>query len=208
MTSQEVLSNLLDTVYELEGLLHLAINRDNPPASLSTLIARKAEMIAEVTKSTEFCILAEADETSAPQTEDENQAEPMEAAADEPYEIPTETVAPGYDAVEKYTATSEVAVAPVPETPAPAPTQTPRTVAAPRRDRPRPAFSLNDRYRFRRTLFKGNDAEFSSAIARVAETPTLDEAQAWLYDQLGWDPENDEVRAFMEILENYYRQNR
>ena len=40
---------LLDSVYELEGLLHLAVARDLPPATLTSLIKRKGrEIVAAI----------------------------------------------------------------------------------------------------------------------------------------------------------------
>lgn len=43
------LNALLDSVYELEGLIHLALNRDDIPETLERLIARKGRTVADAT---------------------------------------------------------------------------------------------------------------------------------------------------------------
>ncbi len=44
---KEELKSFLDTIYELEGLVHLAISRDDCTPELMRLIGRKANAIAE-----------------------------------------------------------------------------------------------------------------------------------------------------------------
>ena len=39
--NKEELTGLLDCIYELEGLVHLALSRDDSPEALPELIARK-----------------------------------------------------------------------------------------------------------------------------------------------------------------------
>lgn len=45
---KEELKSFLDTIYELEGLVHLAISRDDCTPELMRLIGRKANAIAEI----------------------------------------------------------------------------------------------------------------------------------------------------------------
>lgn len=68
----------------------------------------------------------------------------------------------------------------------------------------RKAFSLNDRYRFRRELFGGNDADMSDAINLVEAMSTYEEAADYFYGDLGWKPDNDDVDAFMTIVRNHF----
>lgn len=50
---KEKLNTLLDSIYELEGLVHLAITRDDEPAMLPELIRRKSrELLAHAEKAT------------------------------------------------------------------------------------------------------------------------------------------------------------
>lgn len=51
--NKEKLNTLLDSIYELEGLVHLAITRDDEPAMLPELIRRKSrELMAHAEKAT------------------------------------------------------------------------------------------------------------------------------------------------------------
>lgn len=54
MKNKEELNNLLDNVYELEGLIHLALSRDDNAEHLSGLIARKAQSIAGMTEKSDM----------------------------------------------------------------------------------------------------------------------------------------------------------
>lgn len=61
-------------------------------------------------------------------------------------------------------------------------------------------FTLNDRYRFRRELFAGSDADFADAAALLAAMGSLAEAEEYLYGDLGWDPESEDVKAFIDVI--------
>ena len=64
------------------------------------------------------------------------------------------------------------------------------------------AFTLNDRFRFRRELFGGNDADFTDTLTLLSDMDTYEEASDYLCNDMMWDPENPEVSAFLEILSN------
>ncbi len=67
------------------------------------------------------------------------------------------------------------------------------------------AFSLNDRFRFRRELFGNSDSEFADAINMVEAMESLTEANEYFYDDLQWDPENPEVIDFMQIITKHFQ---
>lgn len=68
----------------------------------------------------------------------------------------------------------------------------------------KPAFCLNDRFRFKRELFGNSDAEFSSAMNMIAAMDNYDEAEEYFIGELEWDAENPEVVDFMEIIKGYF----
>ena len=68
----------------------------------------------------------------------------------------------------------------------------------------KPAFTLNDRFRFRRELFNNSDAEYSSAMDLIAAMESYEEAEEYFLDNLGWSLENPDVKDFMDILQNYF----
>ncbi len=68
----------------------------------------------------------------------------------------------------------------------------------------RALFSLNDKFRFRRELFGNSDAAFTDTINLLSAMHSLDEATEYLTGDLGWDPEADDVKAFMAIVSRHF----
>ena len=66
------------------------------------------------------------------------------------------------------------------------------------------AFSINDRFRFRRELFENSDVEMNDALNLVEAMQTFAEAEEYFYDILKWDKESDEVIEFMTIIKNHF----
>lgn len=69
-----------------------------------------------------------------------------------------------------------------------------------------PAFCLNDRFRFRRAIFGGSDAEFNIAMDRIAAMASYDEAENYFLEEMGLNPEDEDVADFMEIIRIYFGQ--
>ena len=63
-----------------------------------------------------------------------------------------------------------------------------------------PAFCLNDRFRFRRSIFGGSDAEFNAAMRHIATLPDYQDALRYLGEEMGVDLEDEDVVDFLEIL--------
>lgn len=68
----------------------------------------------------------------------------------------------------------------------------------------RSAFSLNDSIRFRRELFGNSQAEYNDALDMVQSMHSFGEAEEYFYDDLGWDPMNEEVKDFMEVVRRHF----
>lgn len=68
----------------------------------------------------------------------------------------------------------------------------------------RSAFSLNDSIRFRRELFGNSQAEYNDALDMVQSMHSFGEAEEYFYDDLGWDPMNEEVKDFMEVVRKHF----
>ena len=68
----------------------------------------------------------------------------------------------------------------------------------------RNAFSINDKFRFRRELFGNNATEMNDAINLVDAMKSYAEAEDYFYNDLGWNPEAEEVNEFMTIIRNHF----
>lgn len=68
----------------------------------------------------------------------------------------------------------------------------------------RRAFSINDRFRFRRELFANSDIEMRDAIDMVECMHSAEEAEDYFYNDLNWEKTSPEVKDFMEIIKNHF----
>lgn len=68
----------------------------------------------------------------------------------------------------------------------------------------RKAFTINDRFRFRRELFGGDDKAFVAAIDRMNQCSDYSEIEAYI-STLGWPADNEDAMAFKEIVSTFYK---
>lgn len=68
----------------------------------------------------------------------------------------------------------------------------------------RKAFSLNDRFRFRRELFAGDESRMNKAIADLNEIHTYEESVTYLNNELKWNIEDAAVADFIKLLEKRF----
>ncbi len=69
----------------------------------------------------------------------------------------------------------------------------------------RKAFTINDKFRFRRELFGNSDTEMTDAINLASAMTSLNEAKEYFYNDLEWDAENEDVKDFMTIIANHFK---
>lgn len=199
MTIEEI-KNLKDKIYELEGLLELAQLREEKIDELAPLIeARLAGLRANGADGTN-----EPNEPNEPNSisskdskDSKDLKEPIRTEITEFSDIldfAEELEKPAED-----TEKSEEEPEKISEEPT-ATSAKPKSGGTGRK----PAFCLNDRFRFRRELFSNSDSEFSEALGRVACMDSYDEAEDYFIGSLGWDPENPEVVDFLEIIRIYF----
>ena len=67
------------------------------------------------------------------------------------------------------------------------------------------AFTLNDKFRFRRELFGGSEKEFFALLGLVAGMNSFDEAHDYLCGDLQWDEEEESVADFLAILKDKFK---
>ncbi len=196
------LSEMLDKVYELEGLIGLAMSRGDAPSRLFEMIVDKTRGLQEYvdgigSPDMDHSVPAEEDITEEKETEAAPGLSP--ASGSEKVSV-TESVSDDYYIVED----DETEPLAVPSAPSPQPLAAASPVPPIPRPTGRLVFSINDRYRYRRELFAGNDADFNTALAKVASMESYDEAEEFFIDELQWNPERPEVVDFMAVIRNYF----
>lgn len=170
----------LDLCFEIEGLIALIIKReDDVPENVHTLLARKISELSNIYG------------LSPQRTRESEQAEDIAQNAEfeqsEDADVPVEEAEPEPEVepeieVEPETESKASEAAPEPET-----------------EKASIALTLNDKFRFKRELFGNNAAELSDALDVVNAVSSKAELEDYFYNDLCWDPENPDVKDFMEI---------
>ena len=173
------LRELLDKIYELEGLVHLALKRDDSSKDFLRLIKKKGSEINELTNK----ISAQETPEDSKRTQQDSEFSLEEYSIDEDSlkEIPLEE--------EKIEFKVETDI----------PDKTPSEL------RGKLVFSLNDRYRFRKELFNNSDVDFNTTLTLVASMEDYEEAEDYFINEEGFDRHNPVVGEFLEILKKYFK---
>ncbi len=66
------------------------------------------------------------------------------------------------------------------------------------------AFTLNDRFRFRRELFRNSDDEFRETLEAIGSMADMDEAEDYFFNDLCWDSSDPVVKEFMAIVAKHF----
>lgn len=202
-------NKLLTLAYEIEGLLTLQAQRgDNAVVAVDELLAGKIAELGSYfnpTAEAESPVATEAEEIAASTLREEKmmaeQPVPSQPApepvAEKPEEKPVETPAVTVEIKET------VKPAECAEMTEPALTLEEKLARQRAKDLSR-AFTLNDKFRFRRELFRDSQEELDDAINVISQMTTVAEAEEYIYDDLCLDPENEDVKAFMDIIIKHF----
>ncbi|MBD5291080.1 MAG: hypothetical protein HDS24_03260 [Bacteroides sp.] len=189
--------DILKALYEVEGLVALSgLRPEKESELLDSALDKLTEIYEDIKALKEREMSAEADESA-----EESVAAPIKPAVTPEEQAPSwpdeddddcEYCLPD-DEEEEMEITKEVKRAPSSESVQPAGTESSNHVI------PRPIFCLNDRFRFCRTLFGGSSKDFNAALEKISLMSSPEEAADYFY-QAGFDPEDPEVAAFMDIV--------
>lgn len=203
------MTGLLNLAYEIEGLLMLHINRGDEaaPEMRQLLVDKATRLLQGLTADAAAQPLAQP--VCVPVTET---VAAEEQPAEQPVEQPAETAeeeAVAESAIEEETDDAVADNAPVsPTINDTLGTETQLTLderlARERAADISKAFTLNDRFRFRRELFNNSDEEFKETLDVVASMTSMDEAEDYFFNDLCWDPAKDEVKEFMAIVAKHF----
>lgn len=205
------MTGLLNLAYEIEGLLMLHINRgDEASAEMTDLLVRKARQLAEGLEESAAPDLDTVPETVVAVEKPAPVPAPAPVAAPVP-EIPAEAEEPATEA-EKQTAdaeSEEVAESVQFEEAEdageePAVLTLDEKLARERAADISKAFTLNDRFRFCRELFRNSNDEFKETLEVIGTMSDMEEAEEYFYNDLCWDPEKEEVKEFMAIVAKHF----
>lgn len=170
----------------------LAIARDKAQ-QLSELLCESEEIMDDIVEDSQPTVPFVVNSPQAP--EQAPVAEPVDEPVDEDF---TPTV------------TDPISVAPDPEPTiapvySPKPPVEPQATASLRRIPIRNYFTINDKYLFRREVFDGDEQAFEDTLDLFEAMHSFAEAEEYFYDDLMLDRENEDVKAFMSIVQNYFK---
>lgn len=173
------LREFLDKIYELEGLVHLAVKREDNSDDLLHLIKRKAQQISEFSKKLNSSIDSMDDiEKDVSIVENLGQSFALdEYSLEEVSEVLPENIVKQESTI----------------------------VLTPGLEKGKLVFSINDRFRFRKELFRDSDADFNNTLALVASMDSYEEAEEYFISEEGLDINNPAVKDFLEVIKKYFR---
>ncbi|MBQ2485309.1 MAG: hypothetical protein II519_08350 [Muribaculaceae bacterium] len=209
------ISRVLAHVYDLEGLLLVMERRgDETPRLVLDRIREKAR---ELNDEVQMLHLPESPVVAAPEVP----VRPVEAPAP-PARSASSLPSDDYDADDtwqhdngddssaafalNYTEPVRRIQEPEPELPVVEAMRVEEKLQRSLRQDLRRAFSINDRYRFRRELFSNSDVEMNDALNLIESMQSMDEAEDYFYGEMGWDRENPEVDDFMTIVRHHFNE--
>lgn len=176
------------TEFEPEQEAAAEVSEEAPAAQY----AAEPQTVAE--EAAEAIVLNETPAVSLDEPADEPVDEPLDEPADEPEDEladePTpqaETVMPAQHFAEPEPSESEAPTTPL------------------RRIPIRNYLTINDKYLFRREVFDGNGQEFEDTLNLFEAMHSYAEAEEYIYEDLMLDRDNVDVKAFMEIVHNYFK---
>ncbi len=174
-------NKLLDLAIELEGLLLIKIHRgEAAPDEADQLIALKAEQLWKgLSEDTDPLIqpqMPDEDEMMFAETEPDSDNVPESEPEPVTVTIADTLATEGMSVNQMATATADVSH----------------------------VFTLNDKFRFCRELFRNSNEEFTDTINVLNAMESLEEAEDYLYNDLAWDPESPDVKAFIELIAPCY----
>lgn len=214
------LKALQAATFELEGLIELALGREEADALLP-LIARKAHSIVtlagEWERPGEENPVIPAEYGPEPEWEDEPEEEEEEffGTTEEEYESAEESEEeeeePEFYGPGDMTEGTEEIIRPEEEVERTKEEERKEkkvveTPAKERRRRLEQFLSINDKFRFRRELFGNSQSLMHDALSRISAMESVAEAEHFAFDSLHLDPDSPDTQAFIEIINQYFAQ--
>lgn len=184
------LRDLLDKIYELEGLVHLSLKREDALDDFLRLISRKGIEVGDLCKE----LTAKSEEIN--EIKEDEKVPPVQSAFDldeysieEAGEEEQSNVVLEYEALEEDEQETEDNKGEV-------------LVAS---ERGKLVFSINERFRYKKELFDNSDLDFNNSLALVASMEDYEEAEDYFLNEEGLDRNNPVVTEFLEVIKRYFK---
>lgn len=195
-----MIRNLISLSIEIEGLLRVL--EENPSAEAKDLLEEKFEQFSQIFYSEIPAInipVQKQDTETAKAVETVETAPIAESAETIETVEPVESVEPAETAEDSNASDESIDFS--------EPTDTIKVDEMLSRREARDltrAFTLNDKFRFTRELFGGNKSEFAGTLNMIMAMHSFDEANDYLVNDLGIDPESEAGADFMAIITNHF----
>jgi hypothetical protein len=237
--AKDKINQLLDVIYEIEGLAELAFKRDPAPSGVINLIKEKTATLQEIVyslnpnekvelQSSLAEQIAQADDSVINNDDDDftysyDDEEPTDATdpdieveiltEDEPENqditddteesTATEPQAAEDEAIEEEDTEDNAAEVDIVEDDEVEDDSETATEISGAKDI-RKLFSINDKFRFKRELFSNRSNDFNDSLDLVTAMHSYAEAEEYFYDDLQWEPDNEDVIEFMNKIQEYF----
>lgn len=217
------MKGLLNLAYEIEGLLMLRIERgEGASQEMKNLLVGKAGQLLAGLTAEEVSVVPETADDSAEAVAEaevsagveacaENAVEPPvsvtvaeEAAADVADNTAGDDEAVAENALEEERGDADMPVTVNDTLSADSQLTLDEKLARQRAADISKAFTLNDRFRFRRELFRNSDEEFKETVDVIGSMSSMEEAEEYFFNDLCWDETSPVVKEFMAIVGKHF----
>ncbi len=217
------MKGLLNLAYEIEGLLMLRIERgeEASPEMKKLLIGKAGQLLAGLTAEEVSVVpevaddsaeaVAEAEVSAGIEACAENAVEPSvsvtvaeESAADVADNTAADDEAVAENALEEERDDADMPVTVNDTLSADSQLTLDEKLARQRAADISKAFTLNDRFRFRRELFRNSDEEFKETVDVIGSMSSMEEAEEYFFNDLCWDETSPVVKEFMAIVGKHF----
>lgn len=217
------MKGLLNLAYEIEGLLMLRIERgEEASQEMKNLLVGKAGQLLAGLTAEEVSVVTETADDSAEAVAEaevsvgveacaENAVEPPvsvtvaeEAAADVADNTAGDDEAVAENALEEERGDADMPVTVNDTLSADSQLTLDEKLARQRAADISKAFTLNDRFRFRRELFRNSDEEFKETVDVIGSMSSMEEAEEYFFNDLCWDETSPVVKEFMAIVGKHF----
>lgn len=217
------MKGLLNLAYEIEGLLMLRIERGEEASQemKNLLVGKAGQLLAGLTAEEVSAVpetaddsaeaVAEAEVSAGIEACAENAVEPSvsvtvaeESAADVADNTAADDEAVAENALEEERDDADMPVTVNDTLSADSQLTLDEKLARQRAADISKAFTLNDRFRFRRELFRNSDEEFKETVDVIGSMSSMEEAEEYFFNDLCWDETSPVVKEFMAIVGKHF----